>query len=377
MFDDVTGKIPGRFSDLFKKKKKRCVGVDVGNSSIKIVELEKKGDKIVLKNYSITRTNKKGLVKPGSSKIIDTEVGDIVKKILDEIEVKTKNINVAIPSFASLVTTIELPPASEKEIEQIIQVEAPKYIPVPLEEIVYGWEIINDKAESDEQKNESKITKASDKSMIKVVLVSVMKSISQEYEKVFQKSGYNIDSLEIDAFALKRAMVGDDQKSYLMVDIGGTITNISVIVNGSVVANRSIDVGGERMTELLSKALGVNEERAEKIKVSQGFEIESREIKTQVLEPFFKNISDEIVKSIEVFDENYPNLEIDSLVLTGGLSQMKGVINFLENKIKIKIVEGNPWLKIVYPKKIENSLFSLNPYFGVAIGLALKGLMEE
>jgi type IV pilus assembly protein PilM len=121
MFDDISIELPGSFSSLFKRKKKKCVGVDIGNSSIKIVELEKKGEKIVLKNYAISNINKKGLVKPGSSKVISSRAGEIVDRVLQDVGIKTKDINLAIPGFASLITTIELPPVSEREIEQIIK----------------------------------------------------------------------------------------------------------------------------------------------------------------------------------------------------------------------------------------------------------------
>jgi type IV pilus assembly protein PilM len=172
-------------------------------------------------------------------------------------------------------------------------------------------------------------------------------------------------------------MIGNEKNNYLIVDMGGSITNISTVVDGSVVANRSIDVGGDRVTELLSQALGVSEERAEKTRDSQGLEIESSDIKKQVLSPIFKNISDEIRKSIGVFDENYPDLEMKALILTGGLSQMKGFINLIENEIKLKAMIGDPWSKVDYPAELEKSLASLRPYFGVAVGLALKGLIED
>ena len=213
--------------------------------------------------------------------------------------------------------------------------------------------------------------------MMKVVLVSIMKNISKEYEKIFENNGYNIDSLEVDVFALRRSLLKDDVKNYLMVDVGGDVTNISVVSSGGVVINRSIDVGGKRLTELLSKAMGVNKEKAEKIKTSQGLDVESREVREQVLVPLLKNISDEIQKAVEVFEENYPGKEIDSLIITGGLSQMKGLPEFLENEVKIKVVKGDVWSKIEFPKKIRKSLDDLNPYFGVAIGLALRGFLEE
>lgn len=377
MFGDVSIELPGGFFGLFEKKKTRGVGIDIGNSSIKIVELEKREDGIFLKNYAITKVGKEGLIRPGSSKIINNDVGEIVKKIFNDIELKDKNINVAIPSFASLITTIELPPASEKEIEQIIQVEASKYIPVPLTEVIYGWEIINSKQLKDEIENGELLLKASRKTSVKVVLVSIMKNISQEYEKVFENSGYNIESLEVDTFALKRSIIGAKKGNYLIADIGSYITNISVITNGSVVVNRSIDVGGSRMTELLSHAMKISKDRAEKITSSQGLEIESQDIKNQIMIPLLKNILDDIRKAKEGFEESYPDSKLESIILTGGFSQMKGLKDFFSNQLEINVIEGNSWENLKYPEKIKDSLKSLSPYFGTATGLALRGLIEE
>ncbi len=378
MFGDMTIELPGGFSGLFKKKKKRGVGIDIGNSSIKIVELEKKEDGIFLKNYAITKVDKEGLIRPGSSKIISNDVGEIVKKIFNDIELKDKNINVAIPSFASLITTIELPPVSEKEIEQIIQVEAPKYIPVPLSEVVYGWEVVNSKQAKDETEDgDSSLLKASRKTPVKVVLASIMKNISQEYEKVFENSGYNIESLEVDTFALKRSMIGAKKGNFLIADIGSCITNISVISNGSVVVNRSIDVGGSRMTDLLSQAMKISKDRAEKIIGSQGLEIDSQDIKKQIMIPLLKNISDDIKKAKEGFEEGYPDSKLESILLTGGFSQMKGLKDFFSNQLGVAVADSNPWENLKYPDKIKDSLKSLSPYFGTAVGLALRGLIEE
>lgn len=380
MFDDIAIEIPKGFSGFFKKKKTKSVGVDIGSSSIKIVELEKRGEEIFLKNYALTKVKNKELIKPGSSKIISKEAGKVVQKIFNDIGINTKSVNVAIPSLASLITTIELPPVSEKEIEQIIQVEAPKYIPVPLVEVVYGWEIIDDKLTGDKnQEDDPKLLKASQRKPIRVVLASIMKNISEEYEKVFREVGYEIDSLEIDTFALKRSMVNRKKRgSCLLADIGDHVTNISIVANGSVVANRSIDVGGSRMLELLSKALGINKERAEKIKNNQGLEIDSEEVKKQVILPLLKNISDEIKSAKESFEESYSELKVESIILSGGFSQTKGLKEFFKKELGgIDIIDGNPWSNLNYPEKIKNNLESLSPYFGVAIGLALRDFLEN
>ena len=376
MFENLSVELPGSLSGLFKKKKKKGVGVDIGSSNIKIVEIEKKNNELLLKNYAFTKVNKEGIVKSGASKVISGEVGVIVRKIFDDIGIKSNDINVSVPSFASLVTTIDLPPVSEREVDQIIQVEAPKYIPIPLSEVVYGWESV-DMSDEDDNKENLALSRASKRNPVRVILASVMKNVSQEYEKIFNENGFNIESLEIDTFALRRSLANDNKNNYVIVDAGSFFTNISVVFKGKIVINRSINVGSEKMTELLSRSMGLNQERVAKIRDTQGLDVESQDIKNQVMIPLLKTIADDVKNAIGGFQEYYSDFSLKEIILTGGFSRMKGFQEFLSKETKLNVSMGNPWSGIVYPKEIEQSLNSISPYFGTATGLALRGLIEE
>ncbi len=131
------------------------------------------------------------------------------------------------------------------------------------------------------------------------------------------------------------------------------------------------------MTDLLSQAMKISKDRAEKIIGSQGLEIDSQDIKKQIMIPLLKNISDDIKKAKEGFEEGYPDSKLESILLTGGFSQMKGLKDFFSNQLGVAVADSNPWENLKYPDKIKDSLKSLSPYFGTAVGLALRGLIEE
>lgn len=375
--------IPSNLKIFFKKKKTRSVGVDVGSDSIKIVELAREKKSLVLKNYALVKTNR-DLIKEGSGGIINDDAGKAIKNIFKEIEIKEKNINVAVPSFTSLVTTMELEfpaNASEGEIEQIIQVEAPKFIPVPLGESIYGWQIIekDDKIEKDSlSEDETGKNKNRKKENVKnhVVLVAIMKEISEKYEKVFSNNDFKVDVIEVDVFSLMRALTRGDRNNYLLLDMGGKICNIAIIYKGGLVLNRSIDVSGSKMTESIAKIMNISQKRAEQFKIEKGLEGKHNDIREQVLLPLINNICDESKKALDIFNEEYSTEKIENVILTGGGSQLKGLKKYLEENLKLKVLTGNPWSGITHSKQLEKNLLELSPIFGVAVGLAILGLDE-
>jgi type IV pilus assembly protein PilM len=367
------------FKKLFKRKKKRAIGVDVGSDSIKIVELAREKGQLVLKNYALVKTNK-DLIKEGTAGVISDMTGKTVKNAFKGTEIRGNDINIAVPSFTSLVTTMELEfpaNASENEIDQVIQLEAPKFIPVPLSEAVYGWQII-DKDDTIKKYSKQKRNKETKENIKKqVVLVAIMKEISQRYEKVFTDNDFKIDAIEVDIFSLIRTFVGEDKKNYLVLDMGGKVCNIAIVYKGDLVLNRSIDVSGHKMTDSIAEIMNISKERAEQLKIEKGLQTEYRDVREQVLLPLVDTICKESKKALADFKKDYSDSNIENIILTGGSSQLKGLKEYLEKELTLKVLVGNSWSRVTYPKQLEKTLFELSPVFGVAVGLAIFGLEEK
>jgi type IV pilus assembly protein PilM len=369
---------------FFKRKESSSVGVDVGSDSIKIVELEKKSDRLVLKNYALVAVNK-NLVRLGTNKHLINDIsGELTRKVFEKLKIKNRKINLAIPGFASLITTVNLDAASVKEAQKILELEASKFIPLPLEEVVYDWQIIEEKSESkQEEKPENKKKDLSQNQQAKgknqkAVIVAIMKEISQQYERIFETNGFEINTLEIDSFSLVRSLVdGNELDNYVILDIGGRVCNIIVTHQQNLIINKNVNVAGYRITDAISRSMGVESERAEKMKIQQGLNIEVKQLREQAIEPVLGIIVEELEKSLNVFKKNYPEERIKGVILSGGTSKMIGLVEYLKNKTGMEILIGNPWSRIDYPDGLKDKLTELAPSFAVATGLAMLGFDED
>lgn len=354
------------FTGFLKKNKRYSVGVDIGSSSIKIVELEKSKGAIKLKNYALIKI-KSDLNRDKIRK----SSGQIVENIFKKMSINQKEVNLAIPSYSSFVTLIEVLGNKESIIEKEIEKNISKYIPINLDDVVYDWKIINfeeNKEEIQNIKNDDSINENSEKT--KVLLVSTTKNVSNDYEKSFEKSNLEVGSIEVDCFSIQRAFLGNQTGNYLIIDIGGKVTNFIGILKGQLVFNRNIDLAGDKLTELISKTLKVNKERAEMIKLKQGLKTDSKEILESVLKPFCDSIIEQAQKRIAEF-KDLEEVSLDKIILNGGTSEMIGFKDYIEEKLGVDVVYGNPWSRIEYPKEIKDKILSYSPFFSVAVGLAL------
>lgn len=360
----------------FKKSKSHSIGVDLGSNNLKIVELQKRGGKIKLKNYALVKMEKEL-----SREELRAFSGQMVAKIFKDISVRGKSANIAIPSYSSLITSIEVSGRNDEEIKGEIEYEAAKYIPVDLEDVVFDWQIIEPVKEEilEEEEEEEPVGPLGKKEAEikkRVLLVSVMKSISDQYQESFEKEGLGIDCIEVDCFSMKRSLLPGQGGSYLILDIGDKVTNIIGVYNDQILFNQNIDLAGRKITKLIAKSLKISEERAEKVKIEQGFESDSEIVVKNILEPVLNSIVEQAEKNIGEFEEFKKN-PIEGIVLSGGVSQMKGLKDYVQNKTGKKVVFGNPWSLVEYPEKLKDQILASSPFFGVAVGLALIDLIED
>lgn len=352
---------------------KVAVGIDIGSRGVKVIELERQEDgNLVLKNYVYAKTHQK-LIKIGTTGLLDPVAADLLAKVMSEAGIRTKGVNVAVPSFASLVTVFEIPPMNEDEIEKVIRIEAPKYIPVRLEDVVFGWQVINIPAAGQEKETGGGPAKPS---RIRVLVVAIMRDISQQYEKVFGQARLAVNSLEIDSFSLVRSLVRKDPGCYMILDLGHKVTNVIIVSGGNILLNQTIDVAGERFTSVIERGIGIDVSRAEQMKLEQGMG-EGADQSKQVILPALGIVTDEIRRMIKTFSSSYPELAIQKIVLTGGSSMMTGLREYLQLELNIETIIGNPMAGIRYDAKLENVIASSYPFFAVAVGLALLAFEES
>lgn len=347
--------------------KNAFVGVDVGTSAIKIIEIKNNSGKPVLSNYAWMSFE--GYVKKdGQSEMFEKIMPAYVKKMIQEAGIRSKDAHISIPAFGGLITLIEFPLMEEKDIEQAIKFEAHKYIPTALEEVVLSWDILNAAPVSSGQ------TEPLPKEKIQVLLVAASKNKVAKYEKMAHAAGMKIDSIEIESFSIVRSLIGNDQGNFIIADIGSRVCNILLVEKGIVKINRNIDAGGKDITQTIAKGMSISQQRAEKMKLGgKNFFAADSYIKFPTLDL----ICDEIDRMANAFGSDGSKIKIDSLILSGGTANLTGLSQYFSQTLKLNTVIGNPFGRIGYDKKVEELVGRLGTKFSVAVGLALKGMEQK
>lgn len=348
----------------FSFGRKKVLGIDVGASSLKIVELELRSGKPYLSNYAwmkipdILEKNKKT-----GSKFFETATPEYIKRIIKVAGIKTKKTYASIPSFGGLITLIDFPRMTPEDMEQAIKFEAHKYIPTSLDEVVISWDIVKDEIAMGENNNEK----------VQVLLVAASRSKIMAYERIIKDTNLKLLGIEMENLAMVDSLVGNDLGNFIILDIGYRVCNIIYTQKGIIKANRNIDAGGGDITRTIETSLGITSERAEMMKISgkDFFSVES-----SLNFPAIDLIISEISRIINVLPKKENSPEIDAIILSGGTSNLAGLDKYIAKKLKIKTIMGNPFGRVGYDKNIGPAIEKNKNQFSVAVGLALRGIED-
>lgn len=340
---------------LFRKKAKGSLGIDIGTSAIKLVELERKDKRHILRAYGIFLMNeylkdKDKRLNPALDS--DAQLAEMIKKVIKEAEIKTRETRLSIPVYSSFSTLINLPAMPEKEISAAIPFEARKYIPIPISDVILDWTVVSDQ------------TSAS--SGIQVLVVAVTKDFLSRHARIAKLAGLSIRVIEAETFSLARSLIGNDKSTILLIDAGASFINVSIIDSGYARVTRNLEIGGIEFTKEISRKMNISLEEAEEAKKAiRGNEI--KEIGQSVLDA----ISAEIEKIIYHYYNKY-NKKIEKYILVGGGASLPGLIDYFISRLGIEISVGDPFARVAYPPVLEPAIKELGPSLAVAVGLAMR-----
>lgn len=351
---------------LFSKapQKQSYLGLDIGMSGVKLVELlnEKGRARLVTYAYSELPTTYERAFTDDIDK-----TAAFLKKMLAQAKTTTKTTVSALPISSVFSSIISVPAANEKELKEAIQWQAKKLIPVPLEEI------------SLDSKTIDSVGGEGGKKVTRVLLTGAPKNLVDRYIALMKKVGLELISLETEAFAQIRSLIGKDRSSIMVIDIGSNRTNISIIEKGIPFLNRSIATGGVAITQTISKTLGIAYEQAEAMKrdirAMQTF-AQAGDL-TPILTTLLKPILDEVRYSFNLYQgqtEDGQQKRIDKIILTGGAALLPRLPEFMTSLMNVNSYLGDPWARIVYPVDLRPILDEIGPRFSVAIGCAMRDI---
>ncbi|MBP9868988.1 type IV pilus assembly protein PilM [Patescibacteria group bacterium] len=346
-------------------QKQSYIGLDIGMSGIKLVELmnEKGRARLVTYAYSELPTTFERAFTDDADKM-----ATFLKKMIAQAKCTTKTTISALPISSVFSSIISVPAANEKELKEAILWQAKKLIPVPLEEISLDSKTIDSASGSEAGK---KVTR--------VLLTGAPKNLVDKYISLMKKVGLELISLETEAFAQIRSLIGKDRSSIMVIDIGAARTNISIIERGIPFLNRSIATGGLAITQTISKTLSITAEQAEAMKR----DIRAMQTFAQagdlnpILTTLLKPILDEIRYSFNLYQgqtEDGQQKRIDKIILTGGGALLPNLPEFLTSLMNVNTYLGDPWARIVYPTDLRPILDEIGPRFSVSIGCAMRDI---
>jgi len=340
---------------LFSSEKS-YLGIDIGSSSIKMVELKKEGKKTSLVNYAFSEEKKIGKKKNFDSKYIS----GLIDKIYKEGGFKSSNAIATLPTSAVFSSVINLSDVDKNNLDSAVEREAKKVIPTSLEDMTLDWQIIKE-----DKKGEN----------IKIFLTGSPKKMIEKYINIFKNLPLNLLSLETEIFSLIRSLALKEDSVVMVVEMGMFNTDISVIKKKIPVLNRSVDSGGYAITESISENLNISLERAEQFKYDLGVSSNDSEGEDEAIpEAIIKTLKpvvDEIKYVVNLFENNNEK-EIESVILTGGSSFLPNLTKYIADNLNKNVMLGDPWYNISHLKELEPTLNEVGPRLAVAIGSAMR-----
>jgi type IV pilus assembly protein PilM len=344
-------------------KRSPLVGLDIGSSSIKAVELTKSK-----KGYQLTGFAVESLVPDAvvDGAIMDgPAVAGAIKRIFSSGKLKAKAVATGISGHSVIVKRVIVPAATPDEIEASIQMDMEQYIPFDIAEVNMDYQLVGPG------------TTSTDEAGMDVVLVAAKKDKIQNHTNVISLAGRSPEVVDIDAFALQNVFEAnyyvDPNGTIALLNIGASLMNINITKGGMPLFVRDVSVGGNQYTDILQKELQLNFNEAEDLKLGKtgGGEAE-------MVQPLLESITDmlimEVQKTFDFFRETYPTETITQVLISGGTSNMFGLAERIQETFGNPTQVLNPFKSITVGAKVDAvKVRSLGPALAVAVGLALRG----
>ncbi|TET84259.1 MAG: type IV pilus assembly protein PilM [Candidatus Nealsonbacteria bacterium] len=355
---------------------KKSLGIDIGTSSIKIVELSRRGERRKLENYgeiaaSVLYQKPFRTFDKSTLLLSSQDVSRAIKAVMEEAKIKTRQTVFSIPDFSSFFTSFELPPMTKAELPQAVRYEASHHVPLPLAEVTLDWQVTEGRV-------------SNQKTKLKILLVTVPNEVINQYREIAEIAQLKLLSLEAEVFGLLRSLIREEKKAVLLVDIGAQSTTCSIAEKGRLKMSYSFDMSGNELTKVISKGLGVDYKTAENLKEKYGIistspsdDIHPSPSPAPEVRQILLPLVDVILKEIEKISQNFyqtEGKEIQKIILAGASALLPGLKEYFQNHFKKEIEIANPFSNVFYPPILEKTLKEMGSSYAIAVGIALRGL---
>ncbi len=341
---------------------KKAFGLDIGATTMKLVWLNHQNG-YVLSSCLIAPTPPKGML--SSSPVDEEEMAQSIRNAVDEANIKTKFVNLALPENQVYTKVIEMPNLSDKELTSAIYWEAERYIPVPLSNITLVWAVIKRPA------------KPLPNEKMEVLMVGAPTALIIKYQKIMALAGLTVSSMETELLAAVRSLaVGTPTDPFppsLIISIGAVSTSLTIVKDGIMIFTYSTQIGGGAINRAIAADFGLTPQQAEEYKKVYGVSGKSLGGKIgQATSPILAAIASEAKKALAFYAQKYKDdFPIRQIVLSGGTAKLPGIEVFFAQNLGIETVIANPW-KILTSQQIPKEILDNSSDYTIAVGLAMK-----
>ncbi len=381
LFDQAKALLANQVN-LNLKHEDSVIGVDIGASAIKVVQLKNDKGTALLETYGEIALGPYGDAEVGQATNLPPEkLAEALKSLLKEATVTTTACGVSVPFAASLVKLIEVPPLDAQKLATVIPIEARKYVPVPIGEVQLDWFIIPE-TEQRLFEGTKDLEEAQTKQLTKklVLIVAMHNETLRRYAETLKLAGLNPSFYEIEVFSNIRSTISRSLAPVAIIDLGAATSKLYLVELGIILASHVISSGSQDITRSLASTTHISMGKAEEIKRQAGIttgtgNAEAARVShasTLIMEQIFADARRVLVG----FQKKY-NKVITKVVLTGGGATMKGLADFARQQLDIEVEIAHPFAHVQAPAFLDDVLKEAGPDFAVAIGLAMRKLHES
>lgn len=354
-------------------KGQSILGIDVGSSSIKVVQLRRERGVAVLETYGELALGPYSGVEIGRATSLSSEkLGGALIDVIREANVTSKNAGLAIPFSSSLVSVIKMPAVDEDQLKGMVPIEARKYIPVPIAEVTLDWFVVPDSVEIGAAPN----APGAPVKRVDVLLAAIHNETIAKYKSIVAAAGIVASFLEIEIFSTVRAALDHGVAPVVVIDFGAATTKVYIVERGIVRESHIVNRGSQDITNAMAKTLSLSTARAEELKRSEGLQGTSNKQVAEAAMLTLDYIFSEINRVILTYEQR-SSKNVSRVVLAGGGAALKGLLSFAQGRLSVDATLADPFGKTQAPAFLLDVLKEAGPIFTVATGVALRKLQEN
>ncbi len=342
------------------------LGVDIGTTSIKMVEVIKSyGGGPVLKNYGILESyghleRQNNVIQTSSLKMVDKETAELLRGLFTQLNTTTVDVVASLPSFLSFTALLDLPAMSPEETAQAIAFQARSLVPLPIGDVTIDWLTVGEYEDEKGMKKQE------------IFLISVPNEEIKKYQSVFFGAGLNLKALEVEGVSLARILTYGDKDESLIIDIGARSTTLAVGKEGTLRYSSQSDFGGSSLTQAIASGLNINVRRAEELKRQRGLKGTGGEYELSTLMvPYLDVILNEGKRVKDNYEKNYRG-KIQKIILSGGGANLLGLEKYASEYFGLPAFKADPWKLISLPPEAAPVASELGVSLSVGLGLGIK-----